>query len=72
MPKKVLIALPPRMLAKVDHIAHDENRTRSDLIREGLRRYISDYEDKAGSIPTAFDHSDEILNNGGSNDNSAA
>lgn len=40
MPKKVLIALPPAMLADVDHIAFVEHRTRSDLIREALRRYL--------------------------------
>lgn len=40
MPKKVLIALPPAMLEQVDHIATLEHRTRSDLIREALRRYI--------------------------------
>lgn len=40
MPKKVLIALPPAMLEQVDHIAKLEHRTRSDLIREALRRYI--------------------------------
>ena len=43
MPKKVLIALPERMLAEVDYIAHSEHRTRSDLIRESLRRYCQNY-----------------------------
>lgn len=38
--KKVLIALPPAMLKQVDEIAKAEHRTRSDLIREALRRYI--------------------------------
>jgi metal-responsive CopG/Arc/MetJ family transcriptional regulator len=40
MPKKVLIALPPAMLEQVDYIAQMEHRTRSDLIRESLRRYL--------------------------------
>lgn len=40
MPKKVLIALPPLMLTEVDDIAVREHRTRSDLIREALRKYI--------------------------------
>jgi metal-responsive CopG/Arc/MetJ family transcriptional regulator len=40
MPKKVLIALPPAMLQEVDFIAGKEHRSRSDLIREALRRYI--------------------------------
>lgn len=39
MPKKVLIALPPALLEKVDHMAQAEHRTRSDLIREALRQY---------------------------------
>lgn len=43
MPKKVLIALPPAMLEIVDFIAKVEHRTRSDLIREALRRYIETF-----------------------------
>jgi metal-responsive CopG/Arc/MetJ family transcriptional regulator len=43
MPKKVLIALPPAMLAEVDFIAEQEHRTRSDMIRESLRRYINKF-----------------------------
>jgi metal-responsive CopG/Arc/MetJ family transcriptional regulator len=43
MPKKVLIALPPAMLTQVDHIAGVEHRTRSDLIRESLRRYLENF-----------------------------
>jgi metal-responsive CopG/Arc/MetJ family transcriptional regulator len=40
MPKKVLVALPPGLLEQVDFIASVEHRSRSDLIREALRRYI--------------------------------
>lgn len=43
MPKKVLIALPPAMLEQVDFVAQVEHRTRSDLIREALRRYITTF-----------------------------
>ncbi len=43
MPKKVLIALPPAMLEQVDFIALCEHRTRSDLIREALRRYLDNF-----------------------------
>lgn len=43
MPKKVLIALPPAMLEQVDFIAQCEHRTRSDLIREALRRYLDNF-----------------------------
>ena len=44
MPKKVLVALPPKLLTKIDHIAETEHRTRSDLIREALRRYEDAYD----------------------------
>jgi metal-responsive CopG/Arc/MetJ family transcriptional regulator len=43
MPKKVLISLPPAMLEQVDFIAQEEHRTRSDLIRESLRRYLDNF-----------------------------
>ena len=51
MPKKVLIALPPAMLEVVDYIAIGECRTRSDLIRESLRRYIQAYKQAGNVIP---------------------
>lgn len=43
MPKKILLAIPPAMLAQVDSIAKLEHRTRSDLVREALRRYIKPF-----------------------------
>lgn len=43
MPKKVLVALPPGLLEQIDYVAQAEHRTRSDLIREALRRYIEQY-----------------------------
>jgi metal-responsive CopG/Arc/MetJ family transcriptional regulator len=43
-PKKVLIALQPAMLDEIDDIAVAEHRTRSDLIREAIRRYIYEFE----------------------------
>ena len=60
MPKKVLIALPPRMLEKVDFIADDEHRTRSDLLREALRRYIDTYETRHKPIATPITDNEEI------------
>lgn len=51
LPKKVLVALPPEMLRKVDFVAQQEHRTRSDLIREALREYLEKYRRKAlGSL----------------------
>lgn len=49
-PRKVLIALPDAMRRKIDQIAEEEHRTRSDLIREALRRYIYNF-DKAKVLP---------------------
>jgi metal-responsive CopG/Arc/MetJ family transcriptional regulator len=43
MSKKVLVALPPSLLEKIDFAAQAASRTRSDLIRESLRRYIDNF-----------------------------
>lgn len=37
---KVLISMPERFLDEIDGVANDENRSRSELIREALRTYI--------------------------------
>lgn len=42
-PKKVLLAVPPGLLEQVDFIATCEHRTRSDLFREALRRYVQGF-----------------------------
>ena len=38
---KVMISLPEGFLSEVDKAAESEHRTRSDLIREALREYLS-------------------------------
>jgi len=43
MPKKILVALPEGMLKELDFIANDEHRSRSDAIRESIRRYANNY-----------------------------
>ena len=43
MPKKVLIGIPTTLLAQVDYVAGAEHRTRSDLMREALRRYVASF-----------------------------
>ncbi len=48
MPKKVLVALPPGLLEQIDLVAQTEHRTRSDLIREALRRYIDTFKRTQG------------------------
>lgn len=42
-PRKILIAMPPALLIEIDAIAKAEYRTRSDLIREALRRYSENF-----------------------------
>ena len=37
---KILISMPDKFLESIDKIASDEQRTRSELIREALRVYI--------------------------------
>ena len=43
MAKKVLVALPLGLLEQVDFVAQAEQRNRSDLVRESLRRYIQEF-----------------------------
>ena len=40
---KVLVNFQDEFLQEIDKIAEVEHRTRSSLIREALRRYISQY-----------------------------
>ena len=37
---RVLISMPEEFLNMIDTVADDENRSRSELIREALRTYI--------------------------------
>lgn len=37
---RVLISMPERFLDEIDNLALNENRTRSELIREALRTYM--------------------------------
>ena len=37
---RVLISMPERFLDEIDGVAENENRSRSELIREALRTYI--------------------------------
>ena len=37
---KILVTMPDEFLSKVDGLANDEQRTRSELIREALRTYM--------------------------------
>jgi len=48
---RVLISLPDKFLDDIDSLAADEQRSRSELIREALRFYIKNVDngDKANS-----------------------
>ena len=37
---RVLISMPEKFLGEIDNVAENENRTRSELIREALRTYM--------------------------------
>lgn len=51
MPKKVLFSLPPAMLELVDFVARVEHRTRSDLLRECVRRYLDSFRRAQAGVP---------------------
>ncbi|MCQ2738676.1 MAG: ribbon-helix-helix protein, CopG family [bacterium] len=38
---RVLISMPESFLGKIDEVADEESRSRSELIREALRAYIT-------------------------------
>ena len=38
--KLVTISLPPQLLRKAEEMAREENRSRSELLREALRFYV--------------------------------
>lgn len=37
---RILVSMPDEFLTRVDEVAGDEQRTRSELVREALRTYI--------------------------------
>ncbi|MBU4230976.1 MAG: ribbon-helix-helix protein, CopG family [Proteobacteria bacterium] len=42
--KLISISIMPDFLREVEKVAKEENRTKSELVREALRRYIADRE----------------------------
>ena len=57
---KILVTMPDEFLSRVDGLANDEQRTRSELIREALRSYMR--RTSAQQIQTAEDNA-KILEN---------
>jgi metal-responsive CopG/Arc/MetJ family transcriptional regulator len=41
---RVLISLPEKFLSEIDILADEEQRSRSELIREALRNYIRQHD----------------------------
>ena len=56
---KVLVNFQDEFLEEVDKIAELEHRTRSSLIREALRRYLSQYKNE--SISKEQDNQNKTL-----------
>ncbi len=42
--KTITLSLPPEMADKIDQLMKEEGRTRSELLREALRRYAEERE----------------------------
>ncbi len=42
--RTITLSLPPEMADQVDKIMEEEGRTRSELLREAIRRYIEERE----------------------------
>ena len=59
---KVLVNFQDEFLQEIDKIAELEHRTRSSLIREALRRYISQYKNEAQQKETD-NHSKNLVSN---------
>jgi metal-responsive CopG/Arc/MetJ family transcriptional regulator len=57
---RILVSMPDEFLNKVDGLAADEQRTRSELVREALRSYIK--RSKIANPQKAFNNA-EILDN---------
>ena len=47
---RVLISMPDKFLENIDMLAEGEQRTRSELIREALRRYINEQKERLPRI----------------------
>lgn len=59
---RILISMPDEFLDKVDNLANDEQRTRSELVREALRSYLK--RSKIANPKRAIDNAkilDELL-----------
>ena len=42
--RTISLSVPPKLMVKIDQLTKEESRTRSELFREALRRYIEEQE----------------------------
>lgn len=56
-PRKVLLSMPSSMLDHIDYTARREHRTRSDLVREAVRRYLLSADARSQSSDVVIDRS---------------
>lgn len=65
--KKILLAMPLKMLEQVDTLALVEHRNRSDLLREAVRRYLqnANHQNQSVVIPAVQDNTRNDFMNGG-------
>lgn len=42
--RTITLSLPQEMVDKIEELMREEHRTRSELLREALRRYVEEYE----------------------------
>jgi Arc/MetJ-type ribon-helix-helix transcriptional regulator len=59
------VSLPPDMAAELERVRKQEHRTRSELVREALRRYIHDagasaFLDRIAALPEEAPDPDEV------------
>ena len=49
---RFMVSMPEELLKKLDRLAKQEHRSRSELLREAARRYLSEPEKPSGRRPT--------------------
>ena len=62
--KMISVSIPEEMLPEVDRVARNEHRSRSELIREALRRYLSPARERVLPLDDAAPDEIEAMNRG--------
>jgi hypothetical protein len=58
--KKILIALQKKDLARLDEVAQEEGRTRSDVVRHAVRHFLDSYFKEAPATVLASEASTDL------------